>query len=135
MKKHLRSFLINLLALQVAISLNPGFSAAGGFQTLLISSLVLSVVNQLIKPIINLLFLPINLITLGAFRWLVNVSVIFLITLIVSNLRITGFIFSGLEYQGFIVPEFAVSKFWSLALSSVYLSLTNIFLLWLIKDK
>ncbi len=86
MKKHLRVFFFNIFALWVVKNILPGVSYSGGFHTLIWASLVLTLVNIIIRPLVNLLLLPINLITLGSFRWLVNVATIYLVTVFVPQL-------------------------------------------------
>lgn len=132
-KKYLRLFLINLVAIWTAAELIEGVSFSGGLFTLASAALALTVVNFAVKPLINLLLLPINLITLGAFRWLVNVLTLYLVTLIVPELKIVGFLFSGFSYRGFVVPAIHLSTFWALALTALVISLTTTFLLWLRK--
>lgn len=131
MKSLLRSFIINLAALQMAVILLPGMTNTGGFKTLAWAVLVLAIMNLLVRPIISLLLLPINLLTLGAFRWLINVAVLFLLTLIVAELKITEFAFPGLSFKGFVIPSMQISNFLSLVLASATISLINSFLFWL----
>ena len=132
-KKYLKIFLFNLLALWLATFLFEGVSFAGGAKTLVLAALVLTLVNLIIKPLIKLLFLPINLITLGAFRWLVNVIALYLMTFVVSQFQITGFVFSGYSYQGFIIPAFTLGIFLAYVVCSFFISLVTTFLLWLTK--
>lgn len=134
MKKSLRTIIINLAALNTAIVIVPGLSNTGGLKTLIISTIILSFINIFVKPIISLLLLPINLITLGTFKWLINVFVLIILTAIVSNLQVKPFTFSGLNYQGFIIPEMTISIFFTLILASATISLINILLFWIIKD-
>lgn len=131
MKTLLRSFLINLASLEAAVLLIPGVANTGGLKTLLIATVVLALMNLLIRPLISLLLLPINLVTLGAFRWLINVAVLFFLTLVVTQIKISPFTFSGYSYQGFTIPELQVSKFWTLVIVSATISLVNSFLFWL----
>lgn len=131
MKSLIRSLVINLAALQVAIMIIPGITNDGDFNTVIWAILVLAVMNLLIRPLISLLFLPINLLTLGAFRWLINVIVLFLLTLIVKDLNVSSFMFNGFQYQGFIIPSLQISKFWTLVSASATISITNAFLFWL----
>jgi len=133
MKKHLRVFFFSIFALWLVKTVLPGVSYSGGFKTLIWASLVLTLVNIIIRPLINLLILPINLITLGSFRWLVNVATLYLVTVFVPQLKITGFLFTGLTFNGFIAPQVYLTSFWVLVLASFLISLTVTFLLWLSK--
>jgi len=131
-KKYLRLFLINFLCLWLVVRVLPGVEAEGGYQTLVMAALALMAVNLLIKPIIKLLLLPINLITLGAFRWLVNVLALYLVTMAVSELKIHAFFFPGFSSQGFIIPSMHLGIFWVYVLASLLISLITSFILWLI---
>jgi putative membrane protein len=134
MKKHLRLFLINSLSLWLAAYLLPGVSYAGGWQTLAWTALVLTLVNFLVKPIVKVLLLPINLLTLGAFRWLINVAVLYLVAMIIPQFKITAFVLSGFSYQGFVVPSVHLGIFWAHVAASLLISFSTTFLLWLIKN-
>ncbi len=134
MKTLLRNYLICLTSLEAAIFLIPGITNTGGLKTLVIATLVFSLMNFFIRPLISLLLLPINVVTLGAFRWLVNVLVLFLLTLVVTELKISAFTFPGYFYHGFIIPELAISRFWNFVLASACISFVNSFLLWLVSN-
>ena len=133
MKKYLRLFLVNLAALWVAISLLEGVTISGGSQTLALAALVLTAIDFIVKPLIKLLLLPINLVTLGAFRWLINVISLYLVTLIVPQFKVASFLFAGFSYRGFIIPSIPLSIFWVFVVASLLISLTATFLLWLAK--
>ena len=131
MKKFLRLILFNLVSLWLVTNVISGFSYGKDLMVLLKSAFFLTLVNLLVKPLINLLLLPINLITLGTFRWLANVIALFLVTIIVPQLTISGFVFPGFTYQGFIIPSLHLSGFWVLFLASFIISLSCSFLLWI----
>jgi putative membrane protein len=134
MKKYLRIYLINVASLWLVSYSFGGLNYTGGYQSLIIGALALTLVNLLIRPIINLLLLPINLITLGTFRWLVNVIALYLVTLLIPQLIIQPFLFPGLSFQGFIIPSFYLNYFWSLTITSFLISLSVSLLSWLLID-
>lgn len=131
MKKYLRLFLFNLVSIWLVANIAPGVSYGGDYLILIKSAAFLTLVNLLVKPLINLLLLPINLITLGTFRWLANVIALFLVTMAVPQLKISAFTFSGFTYQGFIIPTLHLSTFWVFFAASFIISLTSSFLLWI----
>jgi len=133
LKKILRSFIINLAAIILVNQAIPGFVVSGGYEGYLITAAVLTGVNLALKPLIRLLLLPINLLTLGTFRWLANVFTLYLVTLLVPYLEIVSFTFPGWSYQGFIVPEIFLAKVWVLVISSFFISLLTTFLFWLFR--
>lgn len=133
MKSLLRSFVINTATLYLVTQILPGVSYIDGYQTLLFAALALTAVNLFVKPLINLLLLPINLLTLGTFRWLVNVAALYLVTLLVPQFQITGFVFPGFSYQGLIIPSIKLTVFWVFVLASFLISLIGSFFYWLVK--
>lgn len=134
MKHVLRSLAINAFALWLVSQIFPqGISFAEGFKTLGITAAVLGLVNLFIRPLINLFLLPINLLTLGMFRWLVNVATLYLVTLIVHDFKISAFTFPGLAYQGIVIPSLPLNIFWAFVFISFCLSFVSAFLSWLSK--
>ena len=133
MKKHLRTYLITLASFLFISWLIPTVSFAEGAKTVLIASLVLMISNVLAKPILNLLLLPINLLTLGLFRWLINIFVFYITLLVVPQLKVGAFTFSGYDYRGFIIPQISLSFFWTLFLICFIMSAVSGFLYWTFK--
>lgn len=133
LRKLIRTFVFNLAALWLVTQIFEGASFTGGYQTLLIASLALTLVNLLVKPLINLLLLPINLLTLGAFRWVVNVVALYLVTLLVPQFKISAFLFPGFSNQGFIIPPIYLGTIWVYLLTSFSLSIIISFLFWMTK--
>lgn len=74
-----------------------------GWKALLIFTILLTIVNGVIRPIINILTWPINLLTLGLFKLFLNV----LFLLLISKLT----------------PGFIFASFWQAAIYSVILYL------------
>ncbi len=132
-KKYLRLFLINFLALWLISRFISGVQFIDGYQTIALTALVLTLVGFLIKPLVGLLLLPINLLTLGAFRWLINVITLWVVTLIVPQFKITAFVFEGFVYKGFAIPQISLNIFWAYVLVSLTLSFITTFILWLTK--
>jgi len=64
-------WLLNALALLAVAYLVPNIHVAG-FAAALIAALVIGLVNMLIKPILILLTLPITILTLGLFIFVIN---------------------------------------------------------------
>lgn len=124
----MRSLLVRVLA--TAISLFTagyfvqGFRIDSSWQAYLIASLVFIVTSSVIGPIIKLLLLPINLLTLGLFRWLSNVLVLYIFDLLYQGVTISGYNFPGASNGFLAIPPLHLSLFWTLVLSSLVISLT-----------
>ena len=132
-KKYLQLFLINFLALWLIGNFIPGVQFINGNQAIALASLALTLASFIIKPLVSLLLLPVNLLTLGSFRWLVNVITLWLVTLIVPQFKISGFLFKGFFYQGFTIPPMSINIFWAYVLISLTLSIITTFILWVSK--
>lgn len=84
--------LVNALALYLVTRVYAGVSFAPGADvgSILISALVLGIVNALIRPVLLLLSLPANVLTLGLFTLVVNGVVLWLVAG-VTALEVAGF--------------------------------------------
>ncbi len=83
--------LVSMLSLGLASRLIPGIYVDGWF-TLLLASLVLGVVNAVVKPIFVLLTLPATVLTLGLFLLVVNAAMLGLVAWLLPGFAIAGFI-------------------------------------------
>ena len=89
MKLLIRWFLNALTLLAIAYYL-PGV-AVSGFYAALIAALVLGLVNAIIRPILVLLTLPINILTLGLFTLVINGLLFWFVSTIVKGFAVAGF--------------------------------------------
>lgn len=131
MKALLRSFFINTVAIFLAAKVVFGLSYAGRWETLLWAGFSLTLINLLVKPIIKILTLPINLLTLGIFSWAIDIFMLFIVTLVVPGFSIQAFFFPGFSFSGFVLPPFYVSTFFSFIFSSIIISFLSSFFFWL----
>ena len=81
MKSLLKKFLFNLFSLWLLSSYLP-LLPANDFTTLAPASLTLTLLDIFIKPVINLLLLPLNLLTFGLLSWVSSVAILYLTGLI-----------------------------------------------------
>ena len=56
-----------------------------------LAGLILGLVNTLIRPIIKVLAMPINILTLGLFNIIINAGMLWVVDYFVDNFRIFGF--------------------------------------------
>src|SRR5699024_8373005 len=80
-----------------------------GFGTALIASFILSILNVFIKPILVFFTLPITLLTLGLFLFVINAA----------NLMIT---------QGIIGSSFVIEGFGTVLIVAIVISILNVIL-------
>ena len=86
--------LINAAALWVAIQLVDGIDHRGSMWSLLFVALVFGVLNASIRPVLQLLSLPLLILTLGLFMFVIN-ALMLMMTGWVSRLLNLGFYVGG----------------------------------------
>ena len=123
MKYLVRVFVFNVFALWLASQLLPTIRVVATWQALLSAGLVLSMLMLIVKPILKILFLPINIITFGFLSWMVNVIVIYLLTVVASEVAIVPWTFPGGSWLGFIMPEVKLTYTMALIASSLLITL------------
>lgn len=99
------NWLVSALAIVVTAYVLPGVTLAN-FWVALVLVIVLGVINAFIKPVLLILTLPINIVTLGLFTFVLNALLVMFATV--------------------IVPGFAVASFWWALAFSLFLSLVNL---------
>jgi putative membrane protein len=81
---------VNVFALLVVEYLVPGF-VLENFWTAVVAAIVIGIVNTFIKPILQLVALPITVLTLGIGAFLINVLLLWGTAQIVPGFEIAGF--------------------------------------------
>jgi len=81
---------VNALALVAVAYLVPGIGVTG-FGGALIAAIVLGVVNAVLKPILIILSLPLEIITLGLFTFVINALLFWFVGQLGLGLSVHGF--------------------------------------------
>jgi putative membrane protein len=71
------------------------FQLDNSLTSYLLTAILFLLVNLFVSPILKLILFPINLLTLGIFRWVVNVLVLYIFDLLYAGLTIAG---TGSDY-------------------------------------
>lgn len=104
-KKFLRGIVIEAWALFLVNQIASGLFFEQGIKSLLLTAVALAVAGLLIKPIINILLLPINLVTFNFFRWASHAVMLFLVDLVLTEFSIVNFKFAGFSSEMFSIPQ------------------------------
>jgi putative membrane protein len=112
--KLLVKLLLNIVALWVVSFLVPEFTF-DSTQALVVTAIVVGVVNTFIKPVLQIIFIPLSIVTFGVTAFLINVVLLW-----------------GVSY---IVPGFEIDSFWTAVVASIALSLVSMFLHKLSEEK
>ncbi len=83
-------WLLNAIALLLVAYLVPGFGVSSLY-TALVVALVLGIVNAIIKPVLILVTLPINILTLGLFTLVINAVLIWFVSTLIKGFTISSF--------------------------------------------
>lgn len=79
----MKGFVLRIIAIAIAFVivayLLPQVDFTGGILQLLVLALLFGLVNTFIKPLVSLLSLPVNLLTLGLFGIVVNAALLMLV--------------------------------------------------------
>lgn len=82
---------IAALGLWLASLLVPGMEIRGT-GTLLGAALLLGIVNAFVRPVIILLTLPLTMVTLGLFLWVINAAMLGLVAALLEGFVLSGFL-------------------------------------------
>ena len=97
-------WLVNTLALIAVAYLMPSITVAS-FTAALIAALILGLVNAVIKPVLVVLTLPVTIVTLGLFIFVINGLLFWLV--------------------GSFVPGFVVQGFWAGFIGAILFSIVS----------
>lgn len=130
-KPLIQSFLMNLAALWTADFFLSGFDLGDRWNVFIIAALVLILVNFIVKPALNLISLPINILTLGIFTWIINVLLVYIVVLLVDGIRLTAgvLLLDRLGIIALTLPNIDLSKFMTLVVATFIISFIN----WLLR--
>jgi len=86
----LARWIVNAAALLLVAYMYSGVQV-GSFTAALIAALVLGLVNAVVRPIFVILTLPVTVLTLGLFLFVINALLFWLVAEVVSGFTVTGF--------------------------------------------
>jgi len=108
LKKFIQSWLINTLAVLVAVYLVKGIHYEKALD-LLVASLLLGILNAVLRPVLMFLALPLLLFTLGLFTLVINALLLY--------------------FVGYVLrPHFYVDDFWSAFWGALIISIVGLIL-------
>jgi putative membrane protein len=113
MQNALIKWLINTIAIMLAVKIVPGITYTGGWLGILVVGVIFGLVNTFIRPFVNLFSIPLLILSLGLFTFIINAFM----------LSLTSWISGGLNL-GFHVAGFKTAFMGSLIISLVSLVLS-----------
>jgi putative membrane protein len=107
LKRFIKSWVINTFAVLIAVYIVPGIHYERP-PDLLVASLLLGILNALLRPILLLLALPILIFTLGLFILVINALLLY--------------------FVGLLLPHFHVDSFWASFWGALIISIVSLIL-------
>lgn len=112
--KTLITLILNIFALLIVSYIIPGFEFLTFWDTI-VAAVIIGVINTFIKPVLQIIFIPLTIITFGITAFLINVVLLWAVS--------------------FIVPGFTIENFLTAVFASIALSLISMFLGKLAEEK
>lgn len=81
---------INTIALGLTVLIVKGVYVSG-VVTLIVASLVIGFLNTILRPVMLILTLPLNILTMGAFTFVINTIIILITSQLVRGFDVSGF--------------------------------------------
>ena len=104
MIQNILKFLLTGFAVMISAYIIPGVTVSN-YYVALVAAVVIAILNIFVKPLLILFSLPINILTLGLFTFVINTAII--------------------AIAAAIVPGFEANSFWAALLFSILLSLVT----------
>ncbi len=132
MRRLIRVFVVETFSLYVASSVAYGIIFENGLETLFFAGIALAATSLVVKPIINLLLLPLNLITFNLFKWVSSAIALYIVTLVIPGFKIITFHFGGASTGLVELPIIDLAGAFAFIGFSFIIALITGFIYWLI---
>lgn len=113
--------LVTAAALWVTTAIVPGIRIEDSFISFLIVAVIFGLVNVFVRPVVMLLSLPVTIITLGIFTFVINALMLMLTAWLAGNVM-------SIEGDGF------TKLYWAL-IGSVVVSIAATLIVWIMPGK
>jgi uncharacterized membrane protein YvlD (DUF360 family) len=134
MKRLLRIFFLETAVLYMVHSIARGLVFEDELSGILVTGFALGAAAYLVKPLINLLILPLTIATLGLFKFLAHAVTLYIVDTALPQFSVTSFNFPGLTSQYLDLPAISFSQGpMSYLAFSLLLALISTFVHWLTK--
>jgi putative membrane protein len=107
MIKIITKLTLNVLTLLIVAYIIPGFDFES-VVAVIVAAIVMGAVNTFIKPVLQIIFIPLTIVTFGITAFLINVVLLWMVS--------------------FIVPGFTIQNFLTAVIASIAMVLISMFL-------
>lgn len=135
MRKILSLWLLNIFGIVLCRYIWGSPEFTNNASTMALIGLFLTIFEIILKPIINLLLLPINILTLGLIKIATNTLGLYLVGFLLDDFRVTDINRPSFTWEGFSIPALAFHGFTSYVVTSFTLSLFISFASFFLRQK
>ena len=132
MKYLARRYISVTLSVLILRELVSAFTIKGNLPDLLLATLILTVIFSIVRKIANLVFFPLNLLTLNIFSWIINFILIYIWIIASGTISIKPWNFPGLSFSSFMISSVSLGYWSSVLLISFLIILLIRFFDWLL---
>lgn len=133
MRHLLKHYILDTFSLYLVSQAVNGIKFTEGLYTLFLAGFVLMLATMIIKPVISILLLPLNMVTLGLFKWVTFAITFYLVTLIVPGFILSDFVFEGYNSYWFSLPAVSFSGIFAFLSFAFLISFVSSFMRWIFK--
>lgn len=133
MKTHLLGFVVSIIAFVIATFFLPGLNYGGNSDILVRAAVVFGLLNTFVRPILKIILLPLNFLTLGLLGGLTGLILLWLISVLVPGFSITASHFNGVAIGGINLPAYDLNALLTLVFGAVIIGLISGILYWITK--
>lgn len=132
MKTIIRATAIYTFALYILPQWIPGLRINGDI-LLFLAGFGLALMFLVLKPVLNIISFPVNIVTLGLFSVFTNAFILYLFTILVPDVSITSFTYPRTDIYGVILPSMTFNTFFAYLYTAFILAVVDSFINWLMK--
>lgn len=132
MKYLLKKYLIIVLSLYTLTQLVNAITITGGWKTFFYAGLLFSILTYIIKPLVNILLLPLNILTLNMISWVVNIVTFIIWTVLIPQVHIDNWIFPGLNIGVAVLTTARIDTIYVYVIGGIIFTLLFRFYNWVV---
>ena len=134
MKSFARTVVLYALALFIVSTFASGLRVDGGIATYVLAGLLFTIMNIVIRPILNIITLPLFFLSFGKVAPIQNTILLYLLTIFVSEISVSRFTFTGANVLGFLLPKISFNTFFAYIVIASAVSIVVLLIQWLAED-
>jgi uncharacterized membrane protein YvlD (DUF360 family) len=131
MRELAKKIATNALSLFLVSLLFTGLVINGGFTNYLIAGALLAVFATILDPVVKIVTLPFNLLTLGLLSFLTIMVALWVLTIFYSPVLVNAFTFNGFSILGLTIGHIHFSRLLSFGVLSATIYFANKLIDWL----